>query len=263
MASAVNGIKALQLVCTNTANSMFGNSKFDQFNIYTEGANSIGVYMNGSRYSGNDHIMNLNTLDNMQIFTYGGATGVYIESNVYDNTWLGVDVEGYDTGIYIGGIQNHDSHNNIFLGGYINAFTNAIKCDQWSRANKFIDIEIGGGAIVEGSAWVGNYYENLGFENTPVVSSTYGYGRFAGGAYGWFFDCYTPFSSIANGTDVQIGGGASNGLVGTPTIVMITLASRGYAWYTVATTNSTYVRIYFDGTDASTVSGSVYTGWYP
>jgi len=59
------------------------------------------------------------------------------------------------------------------------------------------------------------------------------------------------FSNVVNGTTI------AHGLAGTPTTVVITLSTQGYAWYAA---DATYITLYFS---TSTASGSWYAKYKP
>jgi len=256
LSSGTAGETPLALVTTMTATSNYGNSKFDQFNIYVTGPNSVGIYMNGSRVGSTDRLLNINTFDSINIFGSSSPTaGVSIESLVYANTFSGLDTESCVTGINISGVNPRQSRKNVFVGGYIQGSTNAIYCGQNSYENEFKDLEIIGN-IVEASTYGGNTYEDLNIESGSITNT--GYGSFRGkAAVGVYFDNYINGANTTATTAVF-----AHSLFGAADYIFCYFSTSAITGYT-ATSDGTNITVTPAGTLPSSWTVYAYTKYRP
>jgi len=109
------------------------------------------------------------------------------------------------------------------------------------------------GQDTTGIRLTGNAYNvKVGYVETDYVDGTPIYNAATNAIfYGSGFVNSASFSNVANGTAI------SHGLISTPDVVIVTLSTNGYSWYSA---NSTHIILYFSVT---TASGSWYAEYKP
>src|SRR5208282_2500798 len=234
----------------------FGNSNFIQLFLNLEGQAaagchglSMGAATSSSIGGSSSTIMNLNNFAGLymlnQSSTRTGSHGVSLEGGSKFNKFDFVDIEGFDTAIYLNGVgygQNQSVYNNTFNGGFVDGISYNIYTTLETRANEFksLNLLVGGSKGISdngdgGSSAAGpNIFEDLGSGAfVPVSIANKAIVR------GFFGNSY----ATNNGANtVGDGGLISHGLLATPKTV-IAIGSVAGQIVTVTATSSTAFKV--------------------
>jgi len=248
LASGIDYQNNCEIICTNTSTSNYGNSEFDALHCYNN--KGIGLLLNGCRYDSSDHIMNMITFNNLNIFSYdNGVDGIRIGYLVSCNTFVNPDIEGFTDCVHIDGISSREPTNNVFYSGYLQSPTNAINCGTKSHSNVFRDIRTYG-KVIDSSTYFGNIFQDLSM----------GSGTFTKGTYTVCTGKASPTTFFSNTASVTVGAGVSqynitHTLIASPTTVLLTTS-----WATTISYvgSSTWLNVTFGTTTGGTLTW--YTG---
>jgi hypothetical protein len=217
--------------CGKPTSKLFGNCDWDEIWLETsQFANSHGLMMIST--SNANVCTNLHHFGSLYLLGYGalGSHAVHLDAGVGTNTFCFVDLEGFDTGIYLTGTSSLQTCGNHFLTGLVGGNSYNIQlASRYCSGNSFKCLGIAPTKDGIYDAGSNNSYENL--SSAQVIPVTFAGNSLNSNAFARGFCGLNQFFDNHGYTQVDDSGSGAkivHNLVAPPKKAHVSCATTGY-----------------------------------